>query len=150
MGCEAEVGVSVQGFEEGFVAALVGILDDFGEVADGLVGMDAEQQRRIDDAMIELDGTPNKGRLGANAILGVSLAVAKASARMSSTVAPLTSFSLNRMDWAARSASLNLDISASRPLILSTIGLTRLMVFLLSFTRLSKNFNICFSSIPPK
>ena len=43
-------------------------------------GMDAEDQRRIDDALIKLDGTPNKGRLGANAILGVSLAVAKAAA----------------------------------------------------------------------
>ena len=42
--------------------------------------MDAEDQRRIDDALIKLDGTPNKGRLGANAILGVSLAVAKAAA----------------------------------------------------------------------
>jgi enolase len=40
--------------------------------------MDAEDQRRIDETMIELDGTPNKSRLGANAILGVSLAVAKA------------------------------------------------------------------------
>ncbi|RZJ95206.1 MAG: phosphopyruvate hydratase, partial [Brevundimonas sp.] len=51
-----------------------------GEIFDALSGMDAEQQRRIDEAMIDLDGTPNKARLGANAILGVSLAVAKASA----------------------------------------------------------------------
>ena len=42
--------------------------------------MDALDQVGIDTAMIELDGTPNKGRLGANAILGVSLAVAKAAA----------------------------------------------------------------------
>jgi enolase len=51
-----------------------------GEVFDALSGMDAEDQRRIDDALIKLDGTPSKGRLGANAILGVSLAVAKAAA----------------------------------------------------------------------
>ena len=51
-----------------------------GEIFDALSGMDAENQRRIDEAMIKLDGTPNKGRLGANAILGVSLAVAKAAA----------------------------------------------------------------------
>jgi len=51
-----------------------------GEIFDALSGMDAEDQRRIDKALIELDGTPNKGRLGANAILGVSLAVAKAAA----------------------------------------------------------------------
>ena len=51
-----------------------------GEIFDALSGMDAEDQRRIDDALIKLDGTPNKGRLGANAILGVSLAVAKAAA----------------------------------------------------------------------
>jgi enolase len=51
-----------------------------GEIFDALSGMDAEDQRRIDEAMITLDGTENKGRLGANAILGVSLAVAKASA----------------------------------------------------------------------
>src|SRR4029079_10797746 len=43
-------------------------------------GMDAEAQAKIDETMIALDGTPNKGRLGANAILGVSLAVAKAAA----------------------------------------------------------------------
>ncbi len=51
-----------------------------GEIADELVGYDGVEQVAIDTAMIELDGTPNKGRLGANAILGVSLAVAKASA----------------------------------------------------------------------
>ncbi len=51
-----------------------------GEIFDALSGMDAEDQRRIDAALIELDGTENKGRLGANAILGVSLACAKASA----------------------------------------------------------------------
>jgi enolase len=51
-----------------------------GEIFDALSGMDAEDQRRIDKALISLDGTPNKGRLGANAILGVSLAVAKAAA----------------------------------------------------------------------
>jgi enolase len=45
--------------------------------------MDARDQRRIDDALVKLDGTPNKGRLGANAILGVSLAVAKAAAETS-------------------------------------------------------------------
>ncbi|WP_282949561.1 MULTISPECIES: phosphopyruvate hydratase [unclassified Sphingopyxis] len=50
------------------------------EIADALIGLDAEDQREIDMAMIDLDGTPNKGRLGANAILGVSLAAAKAAA----------------------------------------------------------------------
>src|SRR4051812_41716072 len=47
-----------------------------GAIFDALGGMDAEQQVQIDQAMIDLDGTPNKSRLGANAILGVSLAVA--------------------------------------------------------------------------
>ena len=51
-----------------------------GEIAENLVGFDATEQEAIDSAMIELDGTPNKGRLGANAILGVSMAVAKAAA----------------------------------------------------------------------
>jgi enolase len=51
-----------------------------GEIFDSLSGMDAEAQVKIDETMIALDGTPNKGRLGANAILGVSLAVAKAAA----------------------------------------------------------------------
>jgi enolase len=51
-----------------------------GEILDAVGGMDAENQVAIDDAMIALDGTPNKGRLGANAILGVSLGVAKAAA----------------------------------------------------------------------
>jgi enolase len=51
-----------------------------GEIFDAISGMDAEAQVKIDQTMIALDGTPNKGRLGANAILGVSLAVAKATA----------------------------------------------------------------------
>src|SRR5689334_1438322 len=51
-----------------------------GEIYDVIGGMDAELQAKIDEAMIALDGTPNKARLGANAILGVSLAVAKAAA----------------------------------------------------------------------
>lgn len=49
-------------------------------IAPELVGLDTVEQRSIDAAMMDLDGTPNKGKLGANAILGVSLAVAKASA----------------------------------------------------------------------
>jgi enolase len=48
------------------------------EIADLLIGWDATEQREIDQAMLELDGTPNKSKLGANAILGTSLAVAKA------------------------------------------------------------------------
>jgi enolase len=51
-----------------------------GEIFDAIGGMEAEAQVKIDEAMIALDGTPNKARLGANAILGVSLAVAKAAA----------------------------------------------------------------------
>ncbi|MEX0970235.1 MAG: phosphopyruvate hydratase [Paracoccaceae bacterium] len=58
-----------------------------GEIYEMLAGQDATEQAEIDAAMIELDGTPNKARLGANAILGVSLAVAKAAAE--STGQPL-------------------------------------------------------------
>jgi len=54
-----------------------------GEIAEELVGYDATEQVGIDRTMIEMDGTPNKSRLGANAILGVSLAVAKAAAEFS-------------------------------------------------------------------
>ena len=54
-----------------------------GEIFDALCGLDAEEQIKIDRTMIALDGTPNKARLGANAILGVSLAVAKAAANAS-------------------------------------------------------------------
>ncbi len=50
------------------------------EIADAVLGLDAEDQRDLDHAMIALDGTPNKSRIGANAILGTSLAVAKAAA----------------------------------------------------------------------
>jgi len=50
------------------------------EIAPAVVGLDADEQRTLDRTLIELDGTPNKSRLGANAILGVSLAVAKAAA----------------------------------------------------------------------
>jgi len=55
-----------------------------GEIADALVGADALEQVELDEAMIELDGTINKSRLGANAILGVSLAIAKAAADFTS------------------------------------------------------------------
>ena len=58
-----------------------------GEIAENLIGEDATEQLAIDRMMCELDGTPNKGRLGANAILGVSLAVAKAAAEF--TAQPL-------------------------------------------------------------
>jgi enolase len=56
-----------------------------GEIFDAVGGMDAEAQAKIDETLIALDGTPNKGRLGANAILGVSLAVAKAAAAANRT-----------------------------------------------------------------
>ena len=52
------------------------------ELSPQLIGLDVFDQRGIDQRMIELDGTPNKGRLGANAILGVSMAVARAAARV--------------------------------------------------------------------
>jgi enolase len=51
-----------------------------GELAQAVQGLDADDQRAVDERMVELDGTPNKGRLGANAVLGVSLAAAKAAA----------------------------------------------------------------------
>ncbi len=62
---------------KGVEKAVEAVLD---EIAPQVLGADAEEQRLIDQAMIDLDGTPNKGRIGANAILGVSLAVAKAAA----------------------------------------------------------------------
>ena len=61
----------------GVEKAVTGVLDEIGPE---LLGFDASEQRLIDQAMIDLDATPNKERLGANAILGVSLAVAKAAA----------------------------------------------------------------------
>lgn len=62
---------------KGVLAAVAAVEDD---IAPQIVGIDASEQRLIDQIMLELDGTPNKGRLGANAILGVSLAVARAAA----------------------------------------------------------------------
>ncbi|MFT6452494.1 MAG: enolase [Halocynthiibacter sp.] len=62
---------------KGVLEAVMGVN---GEIAEALVGIDATEQEAIDAVMIELDGTPNKARLGANAILGVSLAAAKAAA----------------------------------------------------------------------
>ena len=67
-------------FGKGVIAAIEAVN---GELAEALVGFDATEQVAIDHAMIEIDGTDNKGRLGANAILGVSLAVAKAAAAWS-------------------------------------------------------------------
>ncbi len=62
---------------KGVAGAVLAVVDD---IQPTLVGMEASEQRLIDQALIDLDGTPDKGRLGANAILGVSLAVAKAAA----------------------------------------------------------------------
>ncbi|MGP9527224.1 MULTISPECIES: phosphopyruvate hydratase [Micrococcaceae] len=62
---------------KGVLGAVESVID---EIADELEGLDATDQRAIDQAMLELDGTSNKGKLGANAILGVSLAVANAAA----------------------------------------------------------------------
>ena len=62
---------------KGVVRAVVAVIDEIGPE---LIGSDPSEQRLIDQALIELDGTPDKGRLGANAVLGVSLAVAKAAA----------------------------------------------------------------------
>jgi enolase len=62
---------------KGVEKAVTGVLDEIGPE---LLGFDASDQRLIDQALLDLDGTPNKERLGANAILGVSLAVAKAAA----------------------------------------------------------------------
>ncbi|HLR83919.1 MAG TPA: phosphopyruvate hydratase, partial [Nocardioidaceae bacterium] len=62
---------------KGVEKAVLGVLDD---INPALVGYDADEQRLVDQALIDLDGTPNKAKLGANAILGVSLAVAKAAA----------------------------------------------------------------------
>ncbi|MHA6966737.1 phosphopyruvate hydratase [Glutamicibacter bergerei] len=62
---------------KGVLGAVASVIE---EIADELEGLDATDQRSIDQAMIELDGTENKSKLGANAILGVSLAVANAAA----------------------------------------------------------------------
>jgi enolase len=65
---------------KGVLGAVNAVIDDIGEVVEG---MDATDQRALDAAMIDLDGTSNKSKLGANAILGVSLAVANAAAESS-------------------------------------------------------------------
>jgi len=63
---------------KGVEKAVLGVLDDIGP---DLLGYDADEQRLVDQALIDADGTPDKSRLGANAILGVSLAVARAAAK---------------------------------------------------------------------
>ena len=57
--------------------AVAGVIDT---ISGAVVGLDADDQRLVDQVMLDLDGTPNKAKLGANAILGVSLATAKAAA----------------------------------------------------------------------
>jgi enolase len=68
------------GEEYGGKAVTKAVANVNGEIAQAVVGRDADDQAAVDSLLVELDGTPNKGRLGANAILGVSLAVAKAAA----------------------------------------------------------------------
>ncbi|WP_278313322.1 phosphopyruvate hydratase [Lolliginicoccus levis] len=65
---------------KGVQQAVNAVLD---EIAPALIGLDAIEQRAVDQAMLDLDGTPDKSRLGANSILGVSLAVARAAAESS-------------------------------------------------------------------
>ena len=66
---------------KGVIKAVIAVED---EILPAIIGFDAKDQRFIDEAMIALDGTPNKARIGANAILGVSMAVAKAAAQSAS------------------------------------------------------------------
>ncbi|CAB4335891.1 unannotated protein [freshwater metagenome] len=66
---------------KGVIKAVIAVED---EILPAIIGFDATDQRFIDEAMIALDGTPNKARIGANAILGVSMAVAKAAAQSAS------------------------------------------------------------------
>jgi enolase len=68
------------GDEYGGKAVTRAVANVNGEIAAAVQGLDAADQRALDERLVELDGTPNKGRLGANAILGVSLAAAKAGA----------------------------------------------------------------------
>ena len=75
--CELRDGDKSRYNGKGVLQAVANVND---EIRDEVVGYDASQQTEIDRAMIELDGTPNKSRLGANAILAVSLAVARAAA----------------------------------------------------------------------
>ncbi|MBD8078921.1 phosphopyruvate hydratase [Cellulosimicrobium arenosum] len=75
---ERRDGESARYLGKGVEGAVNAVIDD---IAPELIGFEAEDQRLIDAALIDLDGTPNKGKLGANAILGVSLAVAKAAAK---------------------------------------------------------------------
>ncbi|MEU0543829.1 phosphopyruvate hydratase [Nocardia sp. NPDC005978] len=65
---------------KGVRKAVEGVLD---EIAPAIIGLDAVEQRTVDQALLDLDGTPDKSRLGANALLGVSLAVARAAAESS-------------------------------------------------------------------
>src|SRR6202011_3930101 len=62
---------------KGVEKAVNAVLDEIGPA---IIGISADEQRLVDQALLDLDGTPDKSRLGANAILGVSLAVAKAAA----------------------------------------------------------------------
>ncbi|MGB0963291.1 MAG: enolase, partial [Mycobacterium sp.] len=63
---------------KGVAKAVEAVLD---EIAPAVIGLGADEQRLVDQALLDLDGTPDKSRLGANAILGVSLAVSKAAAQ---------------------------------------------------------------------
>ena len=69
---------------KGVQKAVAGVLD---EIAPVVIGMSADEQRLVDQALLDLDGTPGKSRLGANAVLGVSLAVAKAAAESAGAAA---------------------------------------------------------------
>ena len=80
-----------------------------GEIAENLIGEDATEQRAIDALMCELDGTPNKARLGANAILGVSLAAALATA----SETPRMAFAPSRALFGVPSSS-HISVSMAR------------------------------------
>ena len=78
--CELRDGDKSRYLGKGVINAVTNVN---GEIAEALIGLNALDQPGIDKVLIELDGTPNKTRLGANAILGASLAVAKAAAEAS-------------------------------------------------------------------
>jgi len=88
-------------------------------IAPAVVGLDLDDQKGIDDALIALDGTPNKGRLGANAILGVSMAVAHAAA---ASRREELFVHINRL-WRRRAEGLGADVSRESTLPLPMVNM---------------------------
>jgi enolase len=109
-------GVSVSGFEARAVSARQAVKNVTGPISKGLKGLNVDEQREIDEVLLELDGTSNKSKLGANSMLSVSLAVCRAAAASSNL--PLYKYISEKCQMSNVKCQINTKYQIPKPMVL--------------------------------